>query len=107
MRFGLCCIFINEPIRFRTTTAKTLSVLSRDVQLGRLSGICRENSENLLLAVRTVHRLGIGAFRVLTPLFPRYTHPEVGYTLDDLPAGGVERLPSTWKQRQRSWRCGG
>lgn len=87
MRFGLCCIFINEPIRFRTTTAKALSVMSRRVQLERLSGICRENSENLLLAVRTVHRLGIGAFRVLTPLFPRYTHPEVGYTLDDLPAG--------------------
>jgi len=33
-----------------------------------------------------VHRLGIGAFRITTPFFPRYTHPEVGYTLDDLPA---------------------
>jgi len=87
MRFGLCCIFINEPIRFRTTTAKALSVLPRGMQLERLSGICRENAENLLLAVRAAHRLGIGAFRVLTPLFPRYTHPEVGYTLDDLPAG--------------------
>lgn len=84
MRFGLCCIFVNEPIRFRTATAKALSTLPRDVQLARLSGICRENAENLLRAVRTVHRLGIGAFRVLTPLFPRYTHPEVGYTLDDL-----------------------
>ena len=29
--------------------------------------------------------MGIGAFRVLSPIFPRYTHPEVGYELDDLP----------------------
>lgn len=28
--------------------------------------------------------MGIGAFRVLSPIFPRYTHPEVGYGLDDL-----------------------
>lgn len=85
MRFGLCCIFINEPVRFRTTTAKALSGLPRDGQLARVSEICRENSRNLLLAVHAVHRLGIGAFRILTPLFPRYTHPEVGYTLEELP----------------------
>ena len=87
MRFGLCCIFMNEPIRFRTTTARTLTPLSRSEQRERISAICLDNAKNLYRAVETVARLGIGAFRVTTPFFPRYTHPEVGYTLDELPAG--------------------
>lgn len=92
MRFGLCCIFMNEPIRFRTTTARILSSLSRAEQRDRLSAICLWNAKNLYLAVETVARLGIGAFRVSSPFFPRYTHPEVGYTLDDLPDGAEIRI---------------
>lgn len=87
MRFGLCCIFKDEQIAFRTTTAKVLSSMSRGDQLKKLSGLCSNNSKSLLQAVQTVHRLGIGAFRILSPLFPRMTHPEVGYSLDDLPDG--------------------
>ena len=37
--------------------------------------------------MHTVQHLGIGAFRIMSPLFPRMTHPEVGYSLDDLPDG--------------------
>ena len=85
IRFGLCCIFKNEPISFRTTTVKTLSALSRSDQIKKLSRICLENTDSLLAAVKTVDRLGIGAFRITSPLFPRYTHPEVGYCLEDLP----------------------
>ncbi|HDR15972.1 MAG TPA: UV DNA damage repair endonuclease UvsE, partial [Desulfobacteraceae bacterium] len=91
MRFGLCCIFVDQPVRFRTTTARILSAFSREQQLSRLSEICLDNSRNLLSAVETVHRLGIGAFRVTTPLFPRYTHSQVGYSLDDLPASAKIR----------------
>lgn len=86
MRLGLCCIFVEQPIRFRATTARILSALPRAGQLSRLSDICLENARNLVRAVETVHGLGIGAFRVTTPLFPRYTHPLVGYHLDELPA---------------------
>jgi UV DNA damage endonuclease len=60
--------------------------------LEHVSALCRENAENLLLAVRAVRRMGIGAFRILTPLFPRYTHPEVGYTLEELPDAGMIRI---------------
>ncbi|GKT06834.1 hypothetical protein [Desulforhabdus sp. TSK] len=89
LRFGLCCIFTQEPIRFRAATAKALSTLSRPRQLAKLSEICLANVQNLLAAVQTVSRLGIGAFRVLSPIFPRFTHPEVGYGLDQgsLPGG--------------------
>ena len=87
MRFGLCCQFKAEKITFRTTTARVLSTMPRGEQLKKLSGICYNNAQNLIRAVQTVQHLGIGAFRIMSPLFPRMTHPEVGYSLDDLPEG--------------------
>ena len=87
MRFGLCCLFKCEPVTFRTTTAKVLITVPRHEQLIRLSAICVHNATNLLTAVQTVERLGIGSFRIMSPLFPRMTHPGVGYQLSDLPDG--------------------
>ncbi|MDD2735817.1 MAG: UV DNA damage repair endonuclease UvsE [Desulfuromonadaceae bacterium] len=87
LRFGLCCLFKDETVTFRTTTVKALSTIPRDRQLLKLSEICLHNSCNLQRALETVHRLGIGAFRIMSPLFPRMTHPEAGYSLDDLPDG--------------------
>jgi UV DNA damage endonuclease len=92
MRFGLCCLFKYEPVSFRTTTAKTLSALCREDQLRKLSGICHHNAHNLLLALETARRLGIGAFRIMSPLFPRMTHPDVGYRLAELPEGRAVAL---------------
>lgn len=93
MRFGLCCLFKAEKISFRTTTAKVLATLSREGRLAKVSALCLANAENLLEAVQTADRLGIGAFRVTSPLFPRMTHPEVGYSLDDLAdAAAIRRL---------------
>ncbi len=89
MRFGLCCLFKEEPVAFRTTTAKALSTLVNDEQLRKLSGLCHDNARNLQLAIEAVHRLRIGAFRIMSPLFPRMTHAEVGYSLTDLPEGDV------------------
>jgi len=85
IRLGLCCLFIDQPIRFRATTARALHPFPRSEQLERISEICRSNSDNLLQSIRILDRLGIGAFRISSPLFPRYTHPEVGYTLEELP----------------------
>jgi UV DNA damage endonuclease len=87
MRFGLCCLFKEEKIAFRTTTAKVLATMAREERLTKLSGICRSNARSLVQAVQTVHRLGIGAFRIMSPLFPRMTHPDVGYVLGDLSDG--------------------
>lgn len=88
LRFGLCCLFKSEPVSFRTTTAKSLTKWPRDQQLLKLSEICLHNARNLELALQAVHRLGIGAFRIMSPLFPRMTHPEIGYRLEQLPDGG-------------------
>ncbi|NTV50448.1 MAG: UV DNA damage repair endonuclease UvsE [Geobacteraceae bacterium] len=89
LRFGLCCLFKNEDVSFRTTTVKALLNLTRDRQLFKLSEICLHNARNLQLALEAAHRLGIGAFRIMSPLFPRMTHPEAGYSLDHLPDGDI------------------
>ena len=59
--------------------------LSEQERLDKLSTICLENSNNLIKALEAVHRLKIGAFRISSQFLPRYTHPEVGYTLESLP----------------------
>jgi UV DNA damage endonuclease len=103
MRFGLCCLFLREPVRFRTTTVKALSRLPRTEQLNRLSDICLHNTRSLLFALETVQRLGIGAFRIMSPLFPRMTHPEAGYRLDDLPeaAAILQTMAAVREYRRR------
>ncbi len=92
MGFGLCCLFKQENISFRTTTAKALLTLSRKEQLIKLSGICHDNARNLLCAVHACQGFGIGAFRIMSPLFPRLTHPEVGCNVAELPDGDAIRL---------------
>ena len=85
IRLGLCCIFRREPIRFRATTATYLKQFPRAEQLAKLAKLCQQNCLSLLAALGFVHDNGIGAFRVLSPFFPRFTHPDVGYTLEELP----------------------
>ena len=87
LRLGLCCLFKQAPIHFRSTTATFVKKLDRSLQLNRLSEICLANTHSLVAAVEEVHRLGIGSFRVSSPLLPLYTHPEVGYRFEDLPEG--------------------
>jgi UV DNA damage endonuclease len=89
IRLGLCCIFRKEPIRFRAATARYLLQFSRMEQLRRLSDLCLQNSQSLLSALAFLEKNGIGAFRILSPFFPRFTHPEVGYSLEDLPDAGA------------------
>jgi UV DNA damage endonuclease len=85
IRLGLCCLFRDEPVRFRTATATALRRLPRKEQLAKISALCLGNADNLILALQACQRLGIGAFRILSPFLPLYTHPEVGYTLENLP----------------------
>jgi len=104
LRLGLCCLFRQAPIKFRSTTAKSLLRLERHLQLARLDQLCLDNSHALLAALDQVRQLGIGAFRVLSPLFPLYTHPQVGYQLSDLPnAGEIKANLSEVKQRKEAY----
>lgn len=85
IRFGLCCLFAAQPIKFRQTTAQALAPLPREQQLERLSAICQHNLQQVSQAMRYLVEQGIGAFRLMSPLFPRHSQPQVGYALADLP----------------------
>ena len=85
LRLGLCCLFNQSPIRFRSATDKFVRPLDRPAQLLKLSELCLYNARSLVAAVEEVYRLGFGSFRVSSPLLPLYTHPEVGYRLEELP----------------------
>lgn len=85
IRFGLCCIFREQPIRFRTTTAASLEGLTRVKALAKLSELCLHNSRALLDALAFCSNYGIGSFRIQSGLLPLRTHPKHGYEIDELP----------------------
>lgn len=86
IRFGLCCIFRNEPIKFRRTTAKYLQTFSRNQQLKYLAEICRHNAQALQKALRYCRDHDIKDFRINSQILPLKTHPHMGYSMNDLPS---------------------
>lgn len=91
LRLGLCCIFAEEPIRFRTTTAKHLLGMARSAALARLGELCLENAAALAAAIGYCAGHGIGCFRINSQILPVKTHPEAGYGVDELPNGAAVR----------------
>ena len=85
IRWGLCCIFREAPIKFRRTTAKYLSKLSADERGRYLSNICLHNANSILEALQFCHRNGIDAFRINSQILPLKTHPKLEYAIADLP----------------------
>lgn len=85
LRFGLCCIFRDEPIKFCTTTAAAMSRLDRPAALARISSLCLANARSLLEALRFCACKGIGSFRIQSQILPLKTHPTCGYDVRDLP----------------------
>ncbi|UCG61312.1 MAG: UV DNA damage repair endonuclease UvsE [Candidatus Zixiibacteriota bacterium] len=91
LRLGLCCIFRDQPIKFRTTTARALSRLTRRERQKKLSELCFHNAEALMQSLEFCTGAGIGAFRILSQIMPLRTHPDFGYDLTDLAAGDAIR----------------
>lgn len=95
IRFGLCCIFKEQPIKFRTTTAAFLSKRSNEEQRDRLSELCLINAESLLKALAYCHQNKIGDFRINSQILPLKTHPDLGYDIRDLP--GSDQIIQAFK----------
>lgn len=87
VRLGLCCQFRDAPIKFSTTTATSLARLPRAAGLEKLSRISLANADALLAALTFCAEHGIGCFRVNSQILPVKTHPEQGYSIDELPDG--------------------
>ncbi len=81
LRLGLCTGFLNEPIRFRTQTARYARTLSPAERLRHLRALALHNVHALEAAIGWCAEHGVGAFRITSGLIPLYTHPEVGWTL--------------------------
>lgn len=87
MRLGLCCIFREAPIKFRTTTATAIKKLPRHEGRKKLTDLCAANAAALMEAMQFCLAIGIGCFRVNSQIFPLKTHPDVGYNVKELPGG--------------------
>ncbi len=99
LRFGLCCIFKEQSIKFSGTTARVLSRLTRKEQLLKLSNLCLSNAKALTEAIEFCSENGIGSFRVLSQIMPLKTHPDCGYDLKDLPES--EEIRSSLLETER------
>ena len=95
-RLGLCCQFAEYPCKFRTTTASSLIRMKLEDRQLKLSEICLFNSQSLLQALQFCAQHGIGCFRILSTILPLKTHPQVGYSIDELPHG--ESIIDTFRQ---------
>jgi UV DNA damage endonuclease len=84
-RLGLCCAFVAEPIKFRTTTARYLATLAPRPRRTFLGALLLDNAAALESAIAWCAANGIGAFRITSQLFPVYTHPQMGYDWRQLP----------------------
>ena len=94
IRLGLCCIFRDEPIKFRTTTATAIKRLPRDEGRKKLADLCAANAAALMEALQFCSANGIGCFRVNSQILPVKTHPEVGYDIEELPGRAANRRRS-------------
>jgi UV DNA damage endonuclease len=91
IRWGLCCLTQEEPIRFRTAThahvAKVEAASGRDAGRRYLSEVVLANAHALLRMLQFCDATGISLFRVSSDLCPLITHPVSGYELGALPDG--------------------
>ena len=89
LRLGLCCKFIQQPIKFRMATAANLSHYAEKGNNPHafLSELILDNVKALHQALSWCVDQEIGSFRVGSSLFALYTHPQFHYTLEDLPDG--------------------
>lgn len=92
LRLGVCCKFLEEPIKFRETTVRAVARLDREAAQRKLSDLCLANAQALTAAIGYCADRGIGCFRVSSQILPLKTHPEQGYDLGELPDGeAIER----------------
>jgi UV DNA damage endonuclease len=89
LRFGLCCLFASEPIKFRTTTATAMLRLGKPERLARLGEICQHNAGALMASLEFCAGNGIGVFRVNSQILAIKTHPVAVYAVNELPGGAA------------------
>lgn len=83
IRLGLCCLFLEKPIKFCTTTAAYLSRIERPYEY--VTQIIKNNIQALMQAMKYCVSHNIGSFRINSQFFPLCSHPDWKYTIETLP----------------------
>ncbi len=101
LRLGLCCIFSQAPIKFRTTTAAYLSRIEEPYH--HLARLISDNIASLKQALVYCATQSIGSFRLSSQFFPLCSHPDWTYRLEDLPHGDVliDQLTMCRQEKER------
>jgi UV DNA damage endonuclease len=89
VRLGLCCTFLDAPIKFRITTARYASTLTERDRTRFYNELALHNVRALDAAIAYCAEHGIGAFRINSQFLPMFTHPVVGWSLDGPAGDGV------------------
>lgn len=89
VRLGLCCTFLEAPIKLRTTTARYVTTLAPTARDPFLNELALHNANALAQAIAWCADHDIGAFRINSGLLPLYTHPQRGWTLTGKAGRGV------------------
>ena len=84
-RWGLCCQFLDSPIRFRRATHRFTATLGDADGRSYISQIVLSNTQALVDAIERCAALDIHAFRITSQLMPLATHPVSGYRPEELP----------------------
>ena len=104
LRVGLCCLFKNEPIFFKSTTARYASklLLLKQDPHRYIGQLILHNIDALEETLKFCSQHGIGCFRINSLFLPLYTHPIHVYTLDQLDCSSriYERLSFVKKEAE-------
>jgi UV DNA damage endonuclease len=74
LKLGLCCLFHNEPIKFKTYTKTALQKLSLPEQVEKILTICLHNIKTLQEAIIYCHKNNIESYRFGSDLFPHFDY---------------------------------
>lgn len=74
LKFGLCCLFHNEPIKFKTYTKTSLLKLNFNEQRAKILNIIEHNITTLQKAINFCYNNSIKSYRVGSDIIPHFNY---------------------------------
>lgn len=74
LKLGLCCLFHNEPIKFKTYTKTALLKLSEADRTDKILSIINHNIKTLQQAINYCYENNIESYRFSSDLFPHFDY---------------------------------
>lgn len=84
LKFGLCCLFHKEEIKFKSYTRSGLQKLSTKEQIDKILNICSHNIKSLQEAIDFCYNNNISSYRFSSDLFPHFEYIRTVLSENDL-----------------------